>query len=713
MKLSRRTLLVGTGAAAGLAVAWSLWPRGERASLAPTADALALGPGLLIGRDGQITVAVPQVETGQGIWTGLAQIAADELGAAWESIGVAPARSGSHWDNSLAEAEGWLAGARAWPNAPDPGLFRVTAGATSVRAMERPMRLAAAAARHLLIAEAASRWGVDAAECDTGGGFVRHEGKSLAFAALADGAAARTLPRGEIALRSAPGELVGKPLARLDALPKAEGRMRFAGDVRLPGLLHAAVRRAGAGSISIEGAPPRGIRFEQGEGWVAALADSWWAAEQALSAARVRVLGPAGGNDAAIIAALDAALGSDDFETLHGIGDIDEAFAGARPLAATYTAAAQLHSDLEPPSATARYKDGLLEIWAATQAPEFARRAAAEAAGVPLKSTILYPMPIGGQGGAALENVLVPIAAALAQRSGRPVQATASRTEQICSDAVRSPLAARLFARPLPDGSIAGWRMRVAGADSTAEAFARLLGSTAGGPRQYAVAPLPYRVSAVALEFAPAALPIRTGYHRGELHPALTFFTESFLDELARIGGRDPLSQRMSLLAGNLPLVRCLVRATALGGWDGGGLGSQMGLSVFSGYGSHIAVVAQAQVGPGGEVQVNRLVAAVDCGRVVNPALVKAEVEGGMLAAIAQASATAPSFRHGRVLAPLEPTLPTLAKAPETLVEVLAGDGPPGGASGLGSAAAPAAVGNALAAATGRRLRSLPFTPMS
>jgi len=714
LKLSRRSLLVGTGAAAGLAVAWSLWPRGERPSLAPTKDALALGPGMLIGRDGQVTVAVPQVETGQGIWTGLAQIAADELGAAWESVGVAPARSGSEWDNALAEAEGWLANARAWPNAPDPGLLRVTAGATSVRAMERPMRLAAAAARQLLIAEAAGRWNVDAAECDTGGGFVRHEGKSLAFAALADGAAARPFSRGPITLRSGPGELVGKPLARLDALPKAEGHLRFAGDVRLPGLLHAAIRRAGAGSISIDGTPPRGVRFERGESWVAALADTWWAAEQALAGARVRVLGPAGGDNGAIAAALDTALGSDDFTTIHSIGDIDEAFAGARPLAATYTAAAQLHPDLEPPGATARLKDGLLEIWATTQAPELARRAAATAADMSLGATILYPMPVGGQGGAALENELVPIAATLAHRTGRPVQATASRTEQIRSDAVRSPLAARLFARPLPDGSIAAWRMRVAGADGTAEAFARLLGSAGGGDvRPAAFAPLPYAVPNVALEFAPAALPIRTGYHRGELHPALTFFTESFLDELARIGGRDPLSQRMALLAGNLRLIRCLVRATALGGWDGGGPGSQMGLSVFSSYGSHIAVVADAQVGPGGAVQINRLVAAVDCGRAINPALVKAEVESGMLAAIAQASAAAPAFRHGRVLAPLEPQLPTLAHAPETLVEVLAGSGPPGGTSGLGSAAAPAAVGNALAAATGRRLRTLPFALMA
>jgi isoquinoline 1-oxidoreductase beta subunit len=169
----------------------------------------------------------------------------------------------------------------------------------------------------------------------------------------------------------------------------------------------------------------------------------------------------------------------------------------------------------------------------------------------------------------------------------------------------------------------------------------------------------------------------------------------------------------MALLGSNPRLARCLVRATALGGWDGGGAGSQMGLSAFSGYGSHIAVIASAELGMDGGVRVSRLVAAVDCGRVVNPALVRAEIEGGMLAAIAQALAPAPSFRHGRVVDPLTPQAPTLAVRTETLVEMLPSEEAPGGVSALGSAAAPAAVGNALAAATGRRLRSLPLAPMS
>ncbi|WP_300973458.1 molybdopterin cofactor-binding domain-containing protein [Sphingomonas sp. LHG3406-1] len=711
MKLTRRTLLVGGGAAVGLAVGWAVWPRGERASLLGSKDAALLGPALAIGKDGRVTVAVPQVETGQGVWTGLAQVAADELGAAWETIEVAPARAGSRWDNRLADGEGWFDGdARSW-SLPE-GATRITAGSTSIRAMEAPVRQAAAAARALLIAEAADRWSVAAGECDSADGFVTHEGKRLPFAALAEAAAGRDLPK-EAPLRASAGTLAARPLPRLDALPKAQGRLRFAGDVRLPGLLHASLRRSGGGPVRIDSPPPQGIQFEQGDGWVAALAEDWWAAESALARANIRSFGPAGGNDLVIADALDRALAGEDFELLHSVGDVDGIFEGVRPLAATYSSAAALHQDLEPPSATARLRDGLLEVWAASQAPELARRAAADAAGVGLGDTILYAMPVGGQGGSALEAELVPAAAALARRTGRPVQATLGRTEQLRGDAVRSPIKARLFARPLPDGSIAGWRLRLVGEDGTSAAMKRLLGREGGQFRSASVVPLPYSIPHVAIEAANAGLPIRIGYHRGELHPVLTFFTESFLDELARIGGRDPLSQRIALLSGNPRLARCLVRATTLGGWDGGGPGSQMGLSAFSGYGSHIALVGQAQVGAGGRVEVSRLVAVVDCGKVVNPALVRQQIEGGMLAAIGQVTSRAPSFRHGRVLGPLEPQAPGLAGGPEILVEILASGEAPGGVNGLGPAAAPAAVGNALAAATGRRLRSLPFDPMS
>jgi isoquinoline 1-oxidoreductase beta subunit len=469
--------------------------------------------------------------------------------------------------------------------------------------------------------------------------------------------------------------------------------------------------RMGDGA-SIAGAAPRGVRFEQGDGWVAAIAADWWSAEQALQAADVRTVGRTG-DDAAVDAALDAALREGDAISLHGIGDVETAFEGARPLTADYRAEAALHLDFEPPSATARVTGGLVEVWAGTQAPELARAAAARAADASLGSTILYPLPVGGQGGRALEAELVPVAVTLAGRVGRPVQVTMSRAEQVRTDAVRSPFRARLFARPLPDGNIAGWRMRVAGGDGTAKAMGRLLGGERGTFRKSAFPPLPYAVPNQSIEAVDAGLPLRLGYHRGEMLAPATFFTESFFDELARIGGRDPLSQRMALLGSNPRLARCLVKATGLAGWDGGGPGSQMGLAVLSAYGSHIALVVSAALGTTGEVAVSRMVAVVDCGATVNPALVRQQIEGGLLVGLRQATVAAPSFRQGRVHGPSQPLAPTLRGTPEMLVEILASREASGGVNGLGPAVAPAAVANALAAATGRRLRSLPLDPMS
>ncbi len=695
-------------------LAYALWPRADRPVLRAGKGEWLLGAGVAIRADGRVTIAVPQVETGQGIWTGLAQVAADELGADWKQVGVAPALPSADWVNALAEEEGWLASLGPWERwRLDEGAARITAGSTSVRAMAEPMRRLGAAARTLLKTEAGARWGVAAGECDAAEGFVTHEGKKLPFGELAEGAGRLPLPP-SLPLRSGPGTLIGRPLPRLDAVPKARGSLRFAGDVRLPGMLFASVRLSGGGGAQIGSPAPAGVTWVEGEGWVAAMAADWWSAEQALTRADVRTFGPSGGDDAAVEQALGAALANGEAQTLHEVGDIDGAFEGLRPIAASYEAAAALHLDLEPPSATARLQNGLLEVWTATQAPEQARLRAAQAGGTGLDDTLLYAMPVGGQGGRALEAEMVGIAVALAHQSGKPVQATLSRPEQVRSDAVRAPLKARLFARLLPDGSLAGWRMRVAGGDGTAEAMRRLFGgSDSAGFRPNALPLLPYRVPNLRIEAVDAKLPIRLGYHRGELLGPATFFAESFLDELARLSGRDPLSLRIGLLAGHPRLARCLVRATGLGGWDGGGAGSQMGLATLSAFGSHIALVASAAVGPDGAVAVSRMVAVVDCGAAVNPALVRSQIEGGLIAGLAQTTAAAPSFRHGRVLGPVQPLAPRLGGSPEILVEILPSRASPGGVNGLGPAVAPAAIGNALAAATGRRLRSLPLTPMS
>jgi len=713
LKVDRRTLLVGGGAGLGLALAWAVWPRSQGAVLRPAKGTMLLGAGIAIDLEGRVTIAIPQVETGQGSWTGLAQLAADELGAAWERVAVTPGLPSVLWANRLAGEQGWLdAAGLSDAIGGDERWLRITAGSTSIRALGEVMRDLGASARALLLAEAGKRWDVDPAECDTSGGNALHEGKILPFGTLAEGAAQRAL--GKAPRRTSVGALAGRSLPRLDALPKANGTLRFAADVRLPGSLFASLRLARAqGRAVVESAAPAGISFEKGETWIAAIAADWWAAEAALAKARIRTFGPAGGDDSAIEAALDAALAAGDADVLHERGDVEEGFGGLRPLTAEYSAAAALHLDLEPPAATARLADGLLEVWASTQAPEALRHAVAAATGTDLTRTMLYPMPVGGQGGRALENDVAVIAAQLAQRTGKPVQVQLSHAEQVRSDPVRSPLKARLMARSLPDGRIAAWRMRLAGDDGTAAAMRRLLGGESAGFRSTAVPLLPYAIPALRIEAVSAGLPIRTGYHRGDLLGPMTFFSESFIDELARIGGRDPLSVRMALLGGNPRLARCLIRATALGGWDGGGAGSQMGVAVASVLGSHIALVASAGVGSDGRVAVSRLVAAIECGRVVNQALVRQQIEGGLIAALAIATAPAPQFRHGQVLAPRTLPAPGLRAQPEILVEMLPSRAAPGGVNGLASAVAAAAVGNAIAAGTGRRLRSLPFDPMS
>jgi isoquinoline 1-oxidoreductase beta subunit len=260
--------------------------------------------------------------------------------------------------------------------------------------------------------------------------------------------------------------------------------------------------------------------------------------------------------------------------------------------------------------------------------------------------------------------------------------------------------------------------MRVATAGGLGSAIARL----AGGEDRDALDTTaldgsvpPYAIPNVAVEATHVPVPFRTGYMRGHPQRPLVFAVESFVDELARIAGVEPLAFRMALLGGNPRLARCAQTAAARAGWDGGASGSTMGLAAASLFGSHVALVASASLAADQSIEVHRLVAAVDCGRIVNPQLVRQQIEGGLLWALGLASVRAPEFSGGVAKArPLgELGLPRLERTPEILVELIAGDAAPGGVSGLGPAILAPALANAIHAGTGRRLRSLPFDPMA
>lgn len=706
-KIDRRRLLIGGGTGVGLVVAFLAWPRRVVEPDPPDDGEQAFGAFLRIATDGRVTIAIPQAETGQGAWTALAQIAADELGAAWDMVAVAPARVGSGAFANLLSPD-LAQGSRP---------IRLTAASTSVRAFEQPLREAAATAREMLCSAAAERWGIAANTCRAEGGFVHGDGRRLAFAELA--VEASRLP----ATKQPPlrrGPLSGASLPRLDLPPKSDGSFRFAGDVRLPEMLFASARLAPPGgrlaglSRRQAEAIPGVERVVVARDWVAVVASDSWIAERAIRAAGPRFSGPAGLSREGFRAVLDEALESGRSEALAERGDYRSAVRRKRPLAATYWVAPAMHLGLEPLTATARLSGGRLELWAASQAPDLARAEAARASGLAESQVAFYPMPVGDSGGRAIEADLAPVAAVLARETGRPVQVTMAHHSSQNIDRVAPPALVKVSAVARPGGGVSACKMRVATVAGLAAAIGRLSGRDSGSaPDLLAAGDLlpPYAIPDLRIEAAEADLPLAAGYLRSHPQRMMVFAAESFVDELARATGAEPLAFRMAMLGGNPRLARCIATAASLGEWDGGGDGSTSGLAAASLFGSHIGLLANATISAGQQVEVHRLVAAVDCGRVVNPALAMQQVESGLLWALGLAQVREPEWIAGmprsRPLGGLG--LPRLAGTPRVEVRLLPSNAPPGGLSGLAPAVLAPALANAIAAGSGRRLRDLPF----
>jgi isoquinoline 1-oxidoreductase beta subunit len=312
----------------------------------------------------------------------------------------------------------------------------------------------------------------------------------------------------------------------------------------------------------------------------------------------------------------------------------------------------------------------------------------------------------------------VPIAAELARALRRPVQVSLSQSSSQNHDRLAPGALARMTALPGTGGITAAWAMRVATADGFGSALARLGGKSEAdklAPTGLDGSVPPYAIPNVKIDAVRAALPFSAGYMRGSPNREFAFFTESFIDELARAAGMEPLAFRMSMLGENGRLARCLQGAARLAQWDGGGPGSVMGIAGVSAFGSHIGLVANASIGPDQRVKVDRLVAAVDCGRTVNSGLVAQQIEAALVWALGQATVPSPEWIAGMPRARRfgEIGLPSLADSPEIVVEIIPSNEPPGGVSGLGTTVLAPAVANAIHAGTGKRMRSLPFDPMA
>jgi len=750
MQVSRRGILIGAGAAGGLLVAWTLLPRRFDAPLAAGEGEQVFNAWLRIGQDGVVTVAVPDLEMGQGITTLIAQIVAVELGADWRQIAVEPAPvSGAYANAPLAAA--WRS---LWmPLLPDLAeggdsvlakrfgereAFMVTADGTSLAAHEAAARAAAAAARAMLSMAAAERWDIAWEECEAKAGFITHGQQKASFAELVGEAIAFDPPDPPV-LRPAPvsERAVDQPdgarpaFPRLDLPAKVDGGYPFAGDVRLPDMVFAAIRHApqGEGKLGTyaakNAAPVKGmLRLVEGPDWLAAVARDWWSAERALTLIAPNFAAQQKPDSGAIERLLGEALRSGDAATIAEVGDADllrAPFDHAR----LYRIAPALHAPLETASATARVSNDKVELWVASQAPQATRKAVAAALGRSLDDVVLYPAPAGGSFDARLDTPHAVEAAIIAREVGKPVQLTWSRWQEAVRDLPRAPAQAALAARTAPDGSLAGLKVRVAMPGTTPEFGARLFDGAdplSARAAQERADPLglagcipPYTIPHLVVEHVPTALPLSTGRLRGNAAALGCFLIETFVDELAARSGREGLSYRMAMLGQDIRLATCLQRAATLAEWSGGRGGSGQGLAchrmTMNDREGRIALVASARRDERG-IRVDKLTAVLDIGRIINLDIARQQVEGGLLFGLGLARGQTTAYADGLPLSGRlgQLGLPLLNDCPEIEVEFMEGDAPPFDPGELGVAVAAPAIANALFSAGNTRMHSLPLT---
>lgn len=744
-EISRRKLLVGGGVGVGLLVAWSLWPRRYQPNLRAADGEHLFGPWLKIAEDGKVIVALPQSESGQGVFTALAQIVAGELGADWRSVAVQPVAASPLFANELLARE-WAPAF--WPESVNPQVigsatealiseqarrsnFVITGGSSSVRQFEKPCREAGAAARVLLCQAAAARWDTDWEECQTDKGFVVFGKKRLAFADLVVEAAELTPPY-PVPLRPSPrNHLSGRDAPRLDLSAKVDGSASFAGDIRLPDMLYASVRAGPIGETILKSANSKAASKIRGlintvrtDHWIAAVATNWWAANQALDA-MAPVFSTKGvmGDSAQIMRSLSDAIAKGPGARLVSAGDVDaslEKEAGTRVFKAEYSVAAAVHAPIETRSATASWQNGRLQIWIASQTPESVRLSAAKAVGIDASAVTVYPVFAGGSFDRNFDSLIAAQVAVIAKEVERPVQLIWSRPEDFMRDHVRSPAIGRLTGAIDRNGQVAGLAVRVAAASTMRELARRIDGESIDDARQnaggehdvFAIdgAVPPYAIPNLTVDHFPVKLPVPTGPWRSMAHSYNCFFIECFVDELAHKAGVEPLSYRMQMLVGQTRLARCLTGVASMANWDGGASGSSKGLACHSMRGSHIAIIASARTDESG-VRVDRISAMVDCGRLINPDLARQQIEGGIIFGLAQALGASTDFENGLPTARRlrDINLPTLAEVPEIVVEFIRSDEAPGGVTELGVPAVAPAIANALFSAAGVRLRELPL----
>lgn len=705
--VSRRALLTG-GLATGFLLAFHLPLRAAvNEPVQPrdtTEGRFAPNAFIRIDETGRTVLIMPQVEMGQGTYTSISAVLAEELDADWSKVEVQHAPP----DDKL------------YGN-PTFGL-QVTGNSNSIRAWWLPLRKAGATARAMLVQAAAAEWGVDPASCTAAKGEVAHaaSGRRLAYGTLALAAQGQTPPKDAALKDPKDFVLIGQPLKRLDTPDKVNGKAIYGIDAILPGMKFATVAacpvfggKVGKVDDSAAVKLPGVRKVVVLEDMVAVIGDHMWAAKKGLEALKIEWdEGPNAEittrdiwDDLRKASQKDGAVAKSD-------GDIAKALASGDKFEAAYELPFLAHASMEPINATVHVKPDSCEIWTGTQIMTRVQSEAAKAAGLPIDKVIVNNHLLGGGFGRKLEPDMVVAAVKIAKQVDYPVKVVWTREEDIQHDVYR-PVYRDQITASLVDGKVAGWKYKVAGSAVLARWLPPAFQKGIDIDAIDAAVDAPYDFANFHVEYVRAEpLSVPTGFWRGVGPNNNVFAVECAMDELARKAGKDPIEFRKSMLTKNPRMLAVLDQVAEKSGW-GQKLPPRVGrgVCVQPSFASFIATVVEAEINDIGEITLRRVTSVVDTGIAVNPDTVKAQIEGGLIFGLTAALYGEITIDKGRVQQSNfhDYRMMRINETPKIEVIVVKSGEAPGGIGEAGVNAGPPALRNAIYAATGVALRRLPI----